>query len=235
MSRMDSALQRGRSFEGLKPLRVNGVYDKLALLVAMTAGVGLFSYQAVGENVSIGKYLIPTMVVALGAMLIGQFRPAYAKVAAPVYAVAEGVILGVVSKAYSTLGGGLVPTALAATAMLFVACLLVFRTGVVKVTPRFVQMVSIAGVALFGMYLLALFGLRVPGINEIGPRGLIFGVIGLGIGISYLFIDFDRIQKAEEAEMLHDTAEWFLAFQLLLSLVMVYVNVLRVLASSQRR
>ena len=48
-------------------------------------------------------------------------------------------------------------------------------------------------------------------------------------------IDFDRIRRAEEADALSDTAEWFLAFQLLLGLVMVYINILRILASSQRR
>lgn len=235
MSRIDAALERGRSFEGLKPLRINGVYDKLALLVSMTAAVGIFSYKTVGSNVALGRILLPSMLIALGASLIGQFKPDFARIAAPVYAVAQGLVLGAVSKSYSTLGGGLVPTALAGTTVLFIACLLVFRTGVVKVTPRFVQIVSIAGIALFGMYMLALVGLRIPGINEVGPRGLIFAVIGLGLGISYLFIDFDRIQKAEEAQMLHNTAEWFLAFQLLLSLVMVYFNLLRLLASSQRR
>jgi uncharacterized YccA/Bax inhibitor family protein len=234
MTRMDSALSRGRLFEGLKSLRSNRVYDKLAMLVALTAGVGVFCYRAVGNNVAVGRFIMPSFVVAMGAMLIGQFKPQYAKVAAPVYAVAEGVVLGVVSKYYGSIGNKIVPTAIAATSILFVACLLVFRSGIVKVTPKFVQITSIAGLSLFGLYLASMFGLNFPGINDLGPKGMIFGVIGLGIGLSYLFIDFDRIEKAEQSQGLHDTAEWFLAFQLLLSLVMVYINVLRILGSMSR-
>jgi uncharacterized YccA/Bax inhibitor family protein len=153
MTRMDSALSRGRSFEGLKSLRSNRVYDKLAMLVALTAGVGAFCFRAIGNNVAVGRFIMPSFVVAMGAMLIGQFKPQYAKVAAPIYAVAEGVVLGVVSKYYASVGNTIVPTAIAATSILFVACLLVFRTGVVKVTPRFVQMTTIAGLSLFGLYL----------------------------------------------------------------------------------
>ncbi len=234
MFNMESALKRGRSFEGIKSLRSHRVYDKLALLVLLTAVVGGISYRAVDVNVSVGRLIAPSFVVAMAAMLIGQFKPNYAKVAAPIYALAEGVVLGVISKSYANVRGGIVPTAIVATSLLFVGCLLVFRTGVVKVTPKFVQMTSIAGLTLFALYLLSIFGLSVPGINELGPKGMIFGVIGLGIGLSYLFIDFDRIEKAEQSQTLHDTAEWFLAFQLLLSLVMVYINVLRILGSSRR-
>ncbi len=234
MFNMESALKRGRSFEGVNSLRSHRVYDKLALLVLLTAVVGGISYSAVDTNVSVGRLIAPSFVVAMGAMLIGQFKPQYAKVAAPVYALAEGVVLGVISKSYANVRSGIVPAAIVATSLLFVGCLLVFRTGVVKVTPKFVQMTTIAGLTLFSLYLLSIFGLSVPGINELGPKGMIFGVIGLGIGLSYLFIDFDRIEKAEQSGSLHDTAEWFLAFQLLLSLVMVYINVLRILGSSRR-
>lgn len=234
MFNMESALKRGRSFEGLNSLRSHRVYDKLALLVLLTAVVGGISYRAVDVNVAVGRLIAPSFVVAMAAMLIGQFKPNYAKVAAPVYALAEGVVLGVISKSYSNVRSGIVPTAIVATSLLFVGCLVVFRSGVVKVTPKFVQMTTIAGLSLFGLYLASMFGLSVPGINELGPKGMIFGVIGLGIGLSYLFIDFDRIEKAEASQTLHDTAEWFLAFQLLLSLVMVYINVLRVLGSSRR-
>jgi uncharacterized YccA/Bax inhibitor family protein len=234
MTRIDSALERGRLFEGLKSLRSNRVYDKLAMLVGLTAGIGIFTYQAVGSNANVGRFIMPSFLVAMAAMLIGQFKPQYVKVAAPIYAVAEGVVLGVVSRYYATVRGGIVPAAIVATSLLFIACLLVFRSGLVKVTPKFVQITSIAGLTLFGLYLASMFGLNFPGINDLGPKGMIFGVIGLGIGLSYLFIDFDRIQKAEQSNSLSENAEWFLAFQLLLSLVMVYINVLRILGAAGR-
>jgi uncharacterized YccA/Bax inhibitor family protein len=237
MSLLDGALKKSQGFslDGLKSMRANRVYDKLAFLVAITAGCAVVSGLTVGKSATVGALIIPAFVVALGCAIAGQFKPHLAKKVAPVYAVAEGLILGVISRAFAAGSNGIIPTAVILTSALFVGCLLVFRTGVVKVTPRFIQMTAVAGMALFALYFAALFGLKVPGIGELGPKGMIFGVIGLGVGLSYLFIDFDKIQKAEEAGALSDTAEWFLAFQLLLSLVMVYINVLRILASSQRR
>ena len=116
MTRIDSALTRARGLSDgrTKSLRSNGVYDKLAALVAVTVAVGAFCYRAVGTNVSVGQVVVPSMVIAMGAMLVGQFRPQHAKIAAPVYAVAEGVVLGVISKAYSSYASGIVPTAIAA-------------------------------------------------------------------------------------------------------------------------
>ncbi len=237
MSFLDGALKKSQGFslDGINSMRANRVYDKLAYLVAITAGCAVVSGLTIGKSATVGALIIPAFVVALGCAIVGQFKPHLAKKVAPVYAVAEGLVLGVISRAFSAGSNGLIPTAVILTGALFVGCLLVYRSGLVTVTPRFIQMTAVAGMALFALYFAALFGLKVPGIGELGPRGMIFGVIGLGIGLSSLFIDFDKIRKAEDANALSESAEWFLAFQLLLSLVLVYINVLRILASSGRR
>jgi uncharacterized YccA/Bax inhibitor family protein len=117
-----------------------------------------------------------------------------------------------------------------------VGCIVVFRSGLVKVTPKFVGMISIASIALFACYMASMLGLNIPGIRDIGGgKAMIFGVIGLAIGIGSLFIDFDRVEKMETNEQMSNSVEWYLSFQLLISLVMVYLNVLRILASSQSR
>lgn len=237
MSLLDGALNKAQGFslDGVKSLRANRVYDKLAFLVAITVVAACISGTTIGKSATVSALIIPSMLIALGCALAGQFRPHLAKKVAPVYALFEGLFLGAISRAFAGDSNGIIPTAVILTGALFIGCLLVYRTGVVKVTPKFIQMTAVAGMALFALYFAALLGLKVPGIGELGPRGMIFGVIGLGVGLSYLFIDFDKIRRAEEANALSDTAEWFLAFQLLLSLVMVYINVLRILASSQRR
>lgn len=242
MSLLDTAPKRMGAFarEGTKTYRAHRVYDKLAFLVGITVVSGAVTATLVGSSATIGALLIPAMLVAIGCALAGSFKPNLAKTVAPVYALAEGAVLGAVSKAYSNVASGIVPTAIFLTGGLFVGCLLVFRTGIVKVTPRFVSMISIGLMVLFGLYLAALFGLAVPGINSLGPKGLIFGIIGLALGLGRLFIDFDRVQQFETnaaggGGAMTDNAEWFLSFQLLLSLVMIYVNVLRILAASSSR
>jgi uncharacterized YccA/Bax inhibitor family protein len=237
MSLLESAPKRmgAISREGTKTFRAHRTYDKLAMLVGITAISGAVTASVVEKSASVRSLYIPAMVVAMGLGLAGTFKPQWAKTVAPIYALVEGVVLGVLSKVFASVAGtSIVPTAIILTSAAFVGCLLLFRSGVVKVTPKFVSMIGIAGMALFAAYLAALFGLKLPGINDLGPKGLIFGVIGLAIAVGYLFIDFDRVQKMEENQSMTDSVEWYLALQLMLSLVMVYVNVLRILASSRR-
>ena len=235
MSLLESAPRRMGAFarEGTKTYRANRVYDKLGMLVGITVVTGAITASMIKETTSLGFFL-PAMLVALGCAIAGSFKPNLAKTLAPIYALAEGAVLGALSKIYSNVSGGIVPTAIVLTGAIFIGCLLVFRTGIVKVTPRFTAMVGIGMMALFVLYLASMFGLSVPGINDI-RGGLIFGIIGLALGIGRLFIDFDRVQKFEGAGSMTDSAEWFLSMQLLISLVFIYINVLRVLAANGRR
>ena len=237
MSLLESAPKRLGSFAGAgtKSYRAHRVYDKLAFLTGITVVTGAVFASMVDRSANLGAFIIPAFVIAIGCSLAGSFRPHLAKTVAPIYALAEGAVLGVISKFYANLGGGIVPTAIVATGALFVGCLIVFRSGLVKVTPRFTAMIGIGLMALFALYVASWIGLSVPGIGDIGPKGMIFGVIGLALGVGSLFIDFERIRQFEDGGSMSDSAEWFLSFQLLLSLVMIYINVLRILASSSRR
>lgn len=237
MSHIDSALKRvgPLNIAGTREMRASGVYNKLAFLTAITAVSGAISASMVSKSASLQALVLPCIVVAMGCALAGSFKPNWAKTVAPIYALVEGVILGVVSKYYATTNGGVVPASIVLTGALFIGCLLVFRTGVVKVTPRFVSMVSIGMMALFALYVASMFGLSVPGINDLGPAGMVFGIIGLALGLGRLFIDFERVRSMEENGRTSDGVEWFLSFQLLLSLVMIYVNVLRILGAGGRR
>jgi uncharacterized YccA/Bax inhibitor family protein len=237
-SLLDQAPGRARDLnrEGTKSFRAHRTYDKLAMLVGITVVSGAVTTSLVDRSPVLKSLFLPMMFAAMGLGLVGTFKPHLAKTLAPIYALVEGAVLGVLSKFFAgVVGKSVIPTAVIITSALFVGCLLVFRTGIVKVTPKFVSMVGIASLALFAAYMAALVGLRLPGIGDLGPKGLIFGVIGLGIALSRLFIDFDRVQQMETNGGMSDSVEWFLALQLMLSLVMVYVNVLRILASSQRR
>ncbi len=238
MSLLESAPKRMGAFshEGTRSFRAHRTYDKLALLVGITAVTGALTASMVDRSPALRSFYVPLMFVGMGLGMAGSFRPQWAKTVAPIYALVEGVVLGVISKIFmSVAGSSIVPTAIIMTSAVFIGCLLVFRTGIVKVTPKFVTMIGIGSMALMAAYLAAIFGLRLPGIGDLGPKGLIFGIIGLALAVGFLFIDFDRVQKMETTESISDSVEWFLALQLMLSLVMVYINVLRILASSQSR
>lgn len=213
---------------GAAPFTAAGVYDKLAgllFIVAMSAAVGAFFVK--------GPALLVLLVVAVGSSLLGIFKPNLARYCAPIYAVAEGAVLGAVSRLYAQDAGGVVPLAILFTAVVFVGCLVAFRTGLVRVTPRFLTMTMVASVGLFAIFLASLIGLPIPGFQDVGTKGLIFGVIGLGVGVLNLFVDFAAIGQMEE-QGADAKGEWFGALILLTSLVLVYLSILRILGSGRR-
>lgn len=238
MSHIETAIKRSGAFTriGEKSFKAHRVYDRLAMLMAITTVVGCVVYKMVGVGANIAPYFLIAMVVALGCGLAGSFKPELSpKVAVP-YALAEGVLLGAISKAYSNISGGIITFALVGTAAFFIACLALFRSGVVKVTPRFMQMIGAASIAFLIMIVLRLVGLPIPAVGDLrGGGALIFGFFGLAIGLGSLFVDFERVRRIEDAGTMTANAEWFLALQLMMSLVMVYVNLLRILGASQRR
>lgn len=206
--------------------RASGVYDKVALLVVMALATAAFGYLLASPGV-----VLVAVLVGFVLAMVGTFRPRTAKVVAPLYALVEGVALGGVSAFYASLGGGIVPLAVVFTGAVFLAALGLYRTGLVKVTPRFIAMTMMATAGLAVVYLAALLGLRLPGIDDLGPGGLIFGVIGLAVGVFNLFIDFAYVERAEVAGVSAE-AEWYGALAMMLSLVLVYISVLRIVASS---
>ena len=126
---------------------------------------------------------------------------------------------------------GVAPLAIVFTAAVFVGALVVFRSGFVKVTPRFVSMTIMAGFGFLAVLIAGLFGLF-PGLSS--QTGLlVIGVIGVVIGVMYLFIDFNAVQLGEQRRLPAE-AEWYGALMLMMSLVFVYINVLRVVASRRR-
>jgi uncharacterized YccA/Bax inhibitor family protein len=229
---MESALVRmQKSFPAATTTRArfDGVLSKLASMVGIAALSGVLGWQFPNP----GLYLT-AMVLGFGLGIAGSFKPHLAQKVAPFYAVAMGFVLGGLYSAYSNVAHGIVPTAIIATSAIFVGCFAVHKAGIVKVTPRFVQITSVATFAFMIVIVASLIGVPIPGARDLGTRGLLFGVIGLGIALMNLFVDFERARKVEDAGMAPEV-EWFAALQLMISLVMVYVNVLRILASSQRR
>jgi uncharacterized YccA/Bax inhibitor family protein len=201
-----------------------GVYDKVGLLVVLTLITGTYSYFA--NN---GGLILLGIFAGLGFSLIGMFKPATAKFMAPLYALAEGLALGGITAYYTSATGssGLVPMAIIFTGGIFLGALVIFRSGLVKVTPRFVSMAMMAAIGFLAVWLATAFGLPIPGLGGSGGMALL-GVFGVAIGVMFLFIDFNYVQASEQRQMPAE-GEWLGALMLMTSLVFVYINVLRIL------
>jgi uncharacterized YccA/Bax inhibitor family protein len=217
------------SVSDVKPLVESDVLSKVGLLTLLAVAAGGLSFLL---SPSLGLALV-CVFVAFGLAMWTTFVPRMAKTLAPIYAVIEGLALGVLSKLYNEQSHGIVPGAIVLTVALFVGVLLAYRTGLVRVTNRFISMTVVASFSLIFVMLAVLLGLRFPGVGSGTTEYLVFGVVYVIISIMTLFVDFELINRAAKAGVSAD-AEWYAAFSIFLAVVMLYLGLLRILAGSRR-
>jgi uncharacterized YccA/Bax inhibitor family protein len=198
----------------------DGALNKAGLLGLVAVIAGTVAYVA---DVPIGLAWAG-MFVGLGVALWCTFSPRRAPVLAPIFAVVEGFVLGVISRFYSEQSTHVVPLAIVGTVAVVAAVWAVYRTGLVKVGPRFFRITLVAGVGMLAIMITSILtGWGLSGIGGV----LIFGVLYLVLAVMNLFVDFSFVDRAESAGLDAD-AEWFSAFMLLQSSMMVYLALLRI-------
>jgi uncharacterized YccA/Bax inhibitor family protein len=153
--------------------------------------------------------------------MVGIYRPRTAKVMAPIYSAVEGLILGTISFYYSANGNFVVPLAIVGTAGIFVSVLALYRTGMVKVTPKFVSITIISTFSLLMVMIASMF-LPISSLQGNFATFIIFGVIYLGIAILNLFVDFNTIYMAEDRGISAE-GEWYAALLVMVSLIMTFL------------
>ena len=208
----------------------------LLLVLVASATVTWFSVAApdeFGTPVFPAGWVIGGVIVGLVAVMVSMFRPHLSKVAGTVYAIAEGVVLGAVSRAYETAYDGIVMQAVGATMGVFVVMLLLYRTGVIRVTARYRRAVMGAMLGLMAFYLVSfvigIFGSMPSFISDASPMGILFSVFVAGLAAANLAIDFDTIEMAEREKM-PAYMEWYCALGVLVTLVWLYLEILRLIA-----
>ncbi len=235
-------------------LRRSGVATATGVLIAIVAVVGIVGWNLVETtttqvitaegriveqtSVSIPPWIFLAILVGFGLVIATFFKPQWAKVTAPLYAVAQGLLVGAVSKAYEAQFDGIVLQAVGLTVGVFVLMLVLYATGRIRVTPRFRLGLIAATGAVCLIYLatwvMHLFGGTMPFIHEAGVVGIGFSVVVVVIAALNLTLDFDFVDRAERAGAPREL-EWFAALGLLVTLVWLYLEILRLLAKLNRR
>src|SRR5699024_1899697 len=170
------------------------------------------AYQAVTG------YLIGGVIAGLILCLVTVFKPQWAKVTAPLYAIAEGLAIGGISAVLNHLYPGIVLEAVGLTFGVMFAMLILYRTGLVKVTPKFRRGVIIATFGIFAFYMgswiASMFGADTSML--FGSHSIVSIIISLvivGIAALNLVLDFDFIERGSAAGLPRDM-EWYGAFAL---------------------
>lgn len=224
-------------------MTVGGTMSATGVLLVILFGAAFFGWNsdAFGAGDVNG---FPT--IALGCVLAGVVltlvvsrKPMWAKFLAPAYAVVEGFFVGVVSRAYENYQDGIVTLAIGATLGVAATMFVLYRTRIIKVTDRLRSIVVGATMGLMLFYGVTFLIRLIAGADSVrflsnaGPLGIAFSVLAAGLAAFNLLLDFDQIdngvRRGDPKGM-----EWFAAFGLLVTLVWLYLELLRLISKLQR-
>jgi len=222
-------------------MTLNGTVLKTAILTLLLVTSASWSWKIVVDGTApawFGTVLTLGWLVPLVLALIIAFKPTTAPALAPVYALTKGVIVGIISAMYEKQFGGIVLTAVMLTCGILFALLAAYSTGLIKPTENFKLGIAAAtgGIAIFYLatIVLGLFGIHVPGLYGNGPLSIGISVFIVVIAALNLVLDFDFIENGCAAGA-PKYMEWYAAFGLLVTLVWLYLEILRLLVKLQRR
>ena len=222
-------------------MTTSGVVTATGVLLVILVATGLIGWSSVDADptgVSIPGWVFLPLLAGLGLAIASAFKPAWARVTGPLYAACQGLVLGAISKAYSLEYDGIVVQAVGLTVVVVAAMLFAYATRLIRVTERVRSTVMVAtlGIAVFyGLsLLLRLFSVDMPFIWDAGPFGILFSLVVIGIAAFNLLLDFDLVERGTQAG-LPKYMEWYAAFGLMVTVVWLYLEILRLLAKLRER
>ncbi|MGC5166908.1 Bax inhibitor-1/YccA family protein [Luteimicrobium sp. DT211] len=218
-----TATQTGR-------MTYDDVIVRTGSLLAVLVAVGAVTYAITPQAPWVW---VVGMFVGLGLGLANAFKRVPSPALILAYGVAEGAFLGGISRMYEDFYDGVVLQAVLATIATFAATLILFRSGKVRVTPKFTRwlLVAMGGYLIFSLVNLVLVWTGVLGGWGLrgGPLGVVIGIAAVAMAAASLLIDFDSIKRGVERGVPARFA-WSAAFGLTVTLVWLYVEFLRLLS-----
>jgi uncharacterized YccA/Bax inhibitor family protein len=226
-------------------MTLDGVVLRSLILFPILLATGWFGWQSVtvertelGTVTTMPGWLLPVLFVGFGVAMLTIFKPKLSPYTAPLYAAVEGLVLGAISHLYEARYDGIVLQAIMLTGGVFAIMLGLYSKRIVKVDDRLRRGIIAATGAVMVVYLISmvmrLFGAEIPFIHEASPIGILFSLVVVGIASANLLLDFDLIEKGV-ANGAPKWMEWYAAFGLLVTLVWLYLELLRLLSKLRSR
>jgi len=224
-------------------MTINGTAQKTLFLLVLAMGSACFTWSRTFSGLEANP--AAAMPWALGGAVIGMitglvicFKHTWAPTLAPVYALAEGLFLGGVSASLEAQYPGIVIQAVSGTFGTLAGLLLAYQSGLIRATENFKLGIVAATGGICLVYLISMIGsfvgFPIPYIHAAGPIGIGFSLVVVVIAALNLVLDFDFIEQAAERGA-PKYLEWYGAFALMVTLVWLYLEILRLLAKLQDR
>lgn len=221
-------------------MTLGGTVRKTFLLLAIAAGAMVYVWAGMPGLGYSQAAVYPLMIVGfiggVGLLLFTNARPDLASITGPIYALLQGLVLGVVTLMLNAKYPGLPTQAALLTVATMGVMLVGYRSGLIRATERFRTIVVSCTLSIFVFYIIAfvmgLFGLYIPFLHEGGIIGIGFSLFVTGLAAANLILDFDLIDRGVG----HAPAqlEWLAAFGLVVTLIWLYFEMMRLLAKLRR-
>ena len=230
-----------KTFKGIlnaetsSPMTIQGTVDKTAIALSILLVAGYFGYTSFSPAIMFGGF-IGGFIVAM----VTIFKRTWAPYTVPIYAVLEGLALGGISFFYNSLYEGIVLQSITITVCILLSLLFAYRSKIIKATENFKLGVFAATGGVFLIYivdfLMSFFGtgISVLNINNSSDFSILFSLGVVVIASLNLVIDFDFIEEGAENGA-PKYMEWYGTFGLLITLVWLYLEILRMLAKMRNR
>jgi uncharacterized YccA/Bax inhibitor family protein len=213
-------------------MTLDGAVNKTAILLSLCFAGAFFGWNLPG-------LIMPAAIIGFVLAFITIFRsPAKAKVTAIPYAFVEGLMLGGITGFAESIYPGIAINAVGLTFAIVAAMLFFYKSGIIKPTENFKLMIWSGIVGVFSLYLInfimMFFGNSIGFIHSNGTFGILFSLFVVGLASMTLVLDFDFIEEAAD-KGLPKYMEWYSAFSLMVTLIWLYMEVLRLLMKLQSR
>lgn len=227
-------------------MTLSGTVNKSFMLVAIVLAGAIWSWQNAYSGTGWGVDAVPVIppwyfAVMIGVFILGLviiFKKEWAPFLAPVYAIGQGLSLGTLSAVFDYKYPGIAFQAVLCTFGVFISLLMIYKTGLIKATENFKLGVACATFGVLIVYLidfvLMFFGYNVPFIHEGGPLGIAVSAVIVVIAALNLVLDFDFIENGARHRA-PKYMEWYAAFGLLMTLIWLYLEILRLLAKTRKK
>jgi uncharacterized YccA/Bax inhibitor family protein len=234
-------LQYGGAIDASARMTLNGTVNKTGILLLCALATAAWTWNSFMQTRNPADIAGRLMIGAFGGLIfafVTIFKKEWAPVTAPIYAALEGLVLGGISAFLDLRYPGIAIQAVCLTFGTLFVMLFLYRTGVIKVTRKFMLGVVAATGAIMLFYfaeiLLGFFHVQFVSINSGTPIGILFSLIVVGIAALNLVLDFNFIEQGV-AFGAPKFMEWYGAFGIMVTLVWLYLEMLRLLAKINSR
>lgn len=223
-------------------MTVRGTLNKFGFLFLMVMGTAFYSWKEFAGGGNVQPLILIGAIGGLIVAIVMMFKKEWAPWLAPAYALLEGLFVGAISAyynfAFAEQAPGIVINAVGLTFGTAIAMYLLYSFKIIKATAKFraIIITATAGIAVFYLiaWALSFFGITIPFLHEGSAMGIGFSVFVVALATLNLILDFDMIERGAELGA-PKYMEWYGAFGLLVTIVWLYLEILRLLSKISKK